>query len=213
MDPTKWPIAVDSVNPGFPESSENALIHVTPSELCSTIVPVPFEFCPAARPLATIPKPPLPRVLQSIVNPAMRISESDSISSSIGETLNPDVPEFVPVVMTANQGEHNKPKADAEEFESIWEYPPSTNGTLPRERDDKTATKTKSVQVNGVAETAENDVWKEVKRRVKQPPKDKSEEKNRCDHKGEEREELDFQFDEELDTPPPTGRHNAFSEW
>lgn len=54
---------------------------------------------------------------------------------------------------------------------------------------------------------------RQVKRRVKQPPKDKSEDKGRSDHKGEEREELDFQFDEELDTPPPTGRHNAFSEW
>lgn len=46
---------------------------------------------------------------------------------------------------------------------------------------------------------------------MKQPPKDKSEEKEKKEK--EEREELDFQFDEELNTPPPTGRHNAFSEW
>lgn len=51
-----------------------------------------------------------------------------------------------------------------------------------------------------------------MKRRVKQPPKDKSEDKEKGKGK-EEREELDFQFDEELNTPPPTGRHNAFSEW
>ena len=53
----------------------------------------------------------------------------------------------------------------------------------------------------------------QVKRRVKQPPKDRTHDKGRSYHKDEQREELDFQFDEELDTPPPTGRHNAFSEW
>lgn len=51
-----------------------------------------------------------------------------------------------------------------------------------------------------------------MRRRIKQPHKDR--EKGKADtNKNEEREELDFQFDEELDTPPPTGRHNAFSEW
>lgn len=49
---------------------------------------------------------------------------------------------------------------------------------------------------------------------MKPSHKEKSEEKEKVDNvKSEEREELDFQFDEELDTPPPTGRHNAFSEW
>lgn len=48
-----------------------------------------------------------------------------------------------------------------------------------------------------------------MKRRVKQPHKEKSEEKEKPDIKHEEREELDFQFDEEL----RIGRNNAFSEW
>lgn len=50
---------------------------------------------------------------------------------------------------------------------------------------------------------------------MKPSHKEKNEEKEKVDNnvKSEEREELDFQFDEELDTPPPTGRHNAFSEW
>ncbi|CAD1469184.1 unnamed protein product [Heterotrigona itama] len=53
-----------------------------------------------------------------------------------------------------------------------------------------------------------------VRRRMKPSHKEKNEEKEKIDNvKSEEREELDFQFDEELDTPPPTGRHNAFSEW
>lgn len=52
----------------------------------------------------------------------------------------------------------------------------------------------------------------QVKRRAKPAPKGKHGKQERTKG-GEEREELDFQFDEELDTPPPTGRHNAFSEW
>lgn len=49
---------------------------------------------------------------------------------------------------------------------------------------------------------------------MKPSHKERNEEKEKVDNiKSEEREELDFQFDEELDTPPPTGRHNAFSEW
>lgn len=43
--------------------------------------------------------------------------------------------------------------------------------------------------------------------------KDRTEEKEKSEMKNAIREELDFQFDEELDSPPPTGRHNAFSEW
>ena len=51
-----------------------------------------------------------------------------------------------------------------------------------------------------------------MKRRVKQPPKERFEEKEKFDitRNTTPREELHFQFDEE--TPPPTGRHNAFSE-
>lgn len=53
----------------------------------------------------------------------------------------------------------------------------------------------------------------QVRRKVKQH-KDRSEEKDKSEIvKNAVREELDFQFDEELDSPPPTGRHNAFSEW
>ena len=49
-----------------------------------------------------------------------------------------------------------------------------------------------------------------MKRRVKQPHKDRNEKAEITQNV--EREELDFQFDEEFDDPPPP-RHNAFSEW
>lgn len=48
---------------------------------------------------------------------------------------------------------------------------------------------------------------------MKQPLKTKNVSNQKVNTKEQEKEELDFQFDEELDTPPPTGRHNAFSEW
>lgn len=52
----------------------------------------------------------------------------------------------------------------------------------------------------------------QVKRKNKH--KEKSEDKKKVDvNKGEEREELDFQFDEELTDSLLTGRNNAFSEW
>lgn len=62
------------------------------------------EFYPAARPLSSIPVPPVPRILQSnyqLLSTIGRISESESISSSMGDSLNPDVPEFIPVDMTS----------------------------------------------------------------------------------------------------------------
>lgn len=53
-----------------------------------------------------------------------------------------------------------------------------------------------------------------MRRRVKQSHKDRSEEKEKFENiRSKTREELNFQFDEDLDSPPPTGRHNAFSEW
>lgn len=64
------------------------------------------------------------------------------------------------------------------------------------------------------AKIHKNKLYSQVRRKPKQSHKEKSEEKEKAEKsKSEEREELDFQFDEELDTPPPTGRHNAFSEW
>ncbi|XP_046395007.1 la-related protein 1 isoform X2 [Ischnura elegans] len=60
------------------------------------------------------------------------------------------------------------------------------------------------------ATTSEEDLWKEVKRKVKPPPKDKVEEKREREQ-FEDREELDFQFDEEMNVP--TGRVNTFTDW
>lgn len=58
-------------------------------------------------------------------------------------------------------------------------------------------------------------IWTEVKRRSKPAPSKSTDSERRASTKGEEKEELDFQFDEELDTDVTTmsgGRTNNFSE-
>ena len=58
-----------------------------------------LEFYPFAQPLMGIPPPPIPKMF-TFIPPLRSVSESESISSSIGESLNPDVPEFVPIVFS-----------------------------------------------------------------------------------------------------------------
>ncbi|XP_076749131.1 la related protein isoform X2 [Xylocopa sonorina] len=231
IDPLKWPILDAAGNPVFSESSNTTNRSQNEVILSSTSE---SDFCPAARPLSTIPIPPVPRVLQSnrVIPTVARVSESESMSSSIGESLNPDVPEFVPNEHTDKSNGLVAPDSGCEEAntekQEVKSIPaPSTNHTSSQltnessKMDDKTSamakcsspSKVPEVRVNGETQSSD-DVWKEVRRRVKSSHKEKNEEKEKVDNvKSEEREELDFQFDEELDIPPPTGRHNAFSEW
>ncbi|XP_076179410.1 la related protein isoform X2 [Ptiloglossa arizonensis] len=225
-DPLKWLILDAAGNPIFSETSDTS----NPSQNEVTLSPSKSDFSPISRPLSTIPMPPVPRVLQSdsIVSAVGRVSESESISSSIGDSLNPDVPEFVPNELTSKNNEPIVPDSrtgqtkNQEQSDSAKSIPAtSSNDTSKTDRKTSSATKCSSpgqvmeVQINGESQLPSDDVWKEVRRRVKPSHKEKNEEKEKVDNnvKSEEREELDFQFDEELDTPPPTGRHNAFSEW
>ncbi|XP_023289973.1 la-related protein 1B isoform X2 [Orussus abietinus] len=223
VDPLKWPILDAAGNPVFSSFSE--ISHSGQNEVIIPPAPQP-EFSPAARPLPTVPAPPVPRVLRTggVTSSTGRLSECESVSSSIGESLNPDVPEFVPVVSAArpaddesaiNDKENNdRPKDEDESGMPKTLGPPASEDTpapvenvVPR-----TTVRTPEVQVNGKTQTSPEDDWREVKRRSK-PPKERHEEKEKTGIvKREEREELDFQFDEELDAPLPTGRHNAFSE-
>ncbi|XP_012255767.2 la-related protein 1 isoform X2 [Athalia rosae] len=216
-EPLKWPILDAAGNPVFPQAHH----HQIPSpHLMSS--PAHPDFFPVAETLSAIPPPPIPRTLR-IRNDSSSVpgrnSESDSVSSSIGETLNPDVPEFVPIIAakgygTVNNDKENAQPKDEDELRKQSSSLPGTNVNSTSFTMKSATGRASSFQVNGDDQPAIDDVWREVKRRVKPPPKDKPEEKGRSgSNKGEEREELDFQFDEELDTPPPTGRHNAFSEW
>ncbi|XP_031838631.1 la related protein isoform X2 [Nomia melanderi] len=233
VDPLKWPIIDAAGNPVFSEWSST-----DPSQNEVILSSSESDFFPAARPLSTIPIPPIPRVLQSnhVISTVGRLSESESVSSSIGENLNPDVPEFIPNELTSKNNEsvaadsgsdstkNGKQSDQAKSIPaaSLSNDSPSHANDAALKTDDKSSGMVKSsspsrapgVKVNGELQTPSDDVWKEVRRRVKPSHKERNEEKEKVDNiKSEEREELDFQFDEELDTPPPTGRHNAFSEW
>ncbi|KAK2576550.1 hypothetical protein KPH14_005225 [Odynerus spinipes] len=242
IDPLKWPILDAAGNPVYSDSSDASVSSKNEVMLSTSEA----EFYPAARPLSSIPIPPVPRVLQSnhqVSTSIGRISESESISSSVGDSLNPDVPEFIPVDLTCklNDGtvseqvseqENGQSKSDEAVKIPISVPETSSNDLSPLSTNESSSEQTTpsndkihaencappKVQINGEEppplSSSSDDSWKEVKRRVKHSHKEKLEEKEKPGrHKNEEREELDFQFDEELDTPPPTGRHNAFSEW
>ncbi|XP_053976270.1 la-related protein 1B isoform X2 [Hylaeus volcanicus] len=235
-DPLKWPILDAAGNPIFSESSDTS----NPTQNEVILSTSESDFCPVARPLPTIPIPPVPRILQSnqIISTVGRVSESESISSSIGDSLNPDVPEFVPNELTSKNTEPILPDSKQQICQTTNEErekscnpksipalsannsATSLYGNASFKPDGKTSptamcsnsSRPIQVQINGESQLTSDNVWKEVRRRVKPSHKEKNEEREK-NVKNEEREELDFQFDEELDTPPPTGRHNAFSEW
>nr|XP_033326939.1 la-related protein 1B isoform X2 [Megalopta genalis] len=221
IDPLKWPILDTPENSFYLESDR---LNAAKNEVI--LFPHESDFHPVSVPLPVIPIPPVPRFIQ--YNPAAvgRLSESESVSSSIGENLNPDVPEFIPNELTSKNIESAAAEATASDsqmnetqFGDSQSIPSSLSNHKSSSMDDEisaigSSSDPSGVKVNGEMQPPSDDVWKEVRRRVKPSHKERNEEREKVDNiKSEEREELDFQFDEELDTPPPTGRHNAFSEW
>lgn len=202
-DPLKWLITDETTNQTFSDSSESTHGIVTPSDTVTN--PEKSEFLPAARPLIMIPTPRLPRLLKSIVSPSKVSKYETSILPIASETLNPEVPEFIPVLATQNIALTSCSNENKLSDSNVLKEISNKNNLLVKCDESKSSYE---ALFNGRVDTITNDVWKEVKKRVKPPSKGKPENKE----KKEEREELDFQFDEELDTPPPTGRHNAFSE-
>ncbi|XP_051172528.1 la-related protein 1 isoform X2 [Leptopilina boulardi] len=230
IDPLKWPILDSAGNPIFGDSAEMSSSHPQNEMTNEMLFPsMQSEFCPVAQPLTTIPAPPVPKIYTVFAPTDVvgRLSESESVSSSIGDSLNPDVPEFVPVIHAKIDEEEEEQQQQREMNKEIHDRVDVTTNnsktsvtsrndkesmmkTEKKETKDKKREEKRETLLNG--NKGPDEVWKEVKRRVKQPPKDKSSEDKEKKEK-EVREELDFQFDEELNTPPPTGRHNAFSEW
>ncbi|XP_069680405.1 la-related protein 1B isoform X2 [Periplaneta americana] len=163
--------------------------------------------------------------------------EVSTDSHHVVDNLNPDVPEFIPVTarVQGENGDQNTPQTEnteskerdepqrmdtQETLQSTAPVEPSKSEkkTPPSSREDSLEPQEeRGIPIKKMADlklgaSQDDDIWREVKRRVKPPPKDKSEEKKEREH-FEEREELDFQFDEELDGPVPSGRHNTFTDW
>lgn len=89
FDPLKWPIE---------DRTTSSNLEQFISSQSKVIPPISeITFCPATKPLSAVPPAPVPRVYEIVYR---RPSESESISSSISESLNPDVPEFIPTDLT-----------------------------------------------------------------------------------------------------------------
>lgn len=214
-EPTKWPIKVTENGEELPVvSTEPAATNVNAL---------------AASTLTSIPPPPLPRNFRKLPNPSLGETAPQSLQQPPQEVakqpddLNPNVPEFVP--------DTSKTNATAEELPAK----PKVNNV----NEQKTAivgseSAAKPSQADGLSSQSESDIWKEVKRRSKlnsagkdqlptKPPTltigavdvvgSVAADKPVADTiRPSEKEELDFQFDEELDIPAIGGRVNNFTD-
>ncbi|KDR07137.1 la-related protein 1B isoform X2 [Zootermopsis nevadensis] len=240
IDPTKWPITEPGkqfFNAGH-HHHHPGVRFIMPGQ-----VPVGVhQFAhPRSIPIHQIPPPPLRANFHSFLRPSappvtldLDELENGTDFHHMGENLNPDVPEFIPVTVRIQDesGDHISTETEGEQWNEGLETGRKENSetTLDSREDErradlsgceerlegedemKVAVQRNSSQSYFSANQEDDNAWREVKRRVKPPPKDKPEEKKEREH-FEEREELDFQFDEELDGPVPSGRHNTFTDW
>ncbi|XP_063232951.1 la-related protein 1 isoform X3 [Bacillus rossius redtenbacheri] len=251
VDPTKWPI------------KESAPAVVTAMGV------LPYAAPPAPPVAAVVPAPapaPAPAPTPAPVLAPATATATATATAPLPENLNPDVPEFVPVVVRApeegsSRQEDNTGDGDAavEAVEAqVEEMKPSETSPAIDDVQEPVSGEEPSTEVSVEPATSplpskvtevetcqsevdvasrpgdeidsreelvfdsardEEDIWREVKRRMKPPHKGKSEERDRDAAREDrrvsvsEREELDFQFDEDLDTPVPSGRHNTFTDW
>lgn len=185
-EPTKWPI--EAVNPS--EEQANA---ANISNLVAT-------------PLTSIPPPPLVRNVRRPSKPvltpedltAATVASDPTPTATVDDHLNPNVPEFVPdhtkTITTSQADETNTTSTTTSNKTAIDPVPAKeTDGDEP------------------------NELWKEVKRRAKPITTTPNTHNNEVkevvtNKKASEKEELDFQFDEELDISSSGGRVNNFSD-
>lgn len=167
IDPLKWPILDSAGNPIFADSAEMA--SHPQNEMNNEIMfpSVQSEFCPVAQPLTTIPAPPVPKIYTVFVPAEVvgRLSESESVSSSIGgDCLNPDVPEFVPVIHAKIDEQR---ETDNDNYQRIEEAKNkktiANNDASKSERKDGKSKKRDEKRENLLNGNKESDeVWKEV---------------------------------------------------
>ena len=170
FNPLTWPVFEPAGNLLFSDSSE-----ASSNSQADSVNGHPMEphFHPAAKTLSSIPTPPVPRLLQTTA-PIIDVVDSEGILST-GETLNPDVPEFVPTVFVKTQkletipaevevGEEEKEK-EIEEKKVKKEIPKNeTTVTFAENIEEikKEATADPPL-TNGEVETPTDHAWKEVR--------------------------------------------------
>lgn len=174
FEPLKWPISDIASNIAFSDPSQHSI------PLQNEVIPTSeTTFCPVAKPLSTMPAPPVPRVFESYhsISTARRHSESE-INSLTNEILNPNVPEFVPTTERTNgftATSKNNQSKDKFHFEKLKEtlaiaemvlLPPNNNP--PMKEDNKlpatidSTSDNLSERLNGESDSSNDNTWKEV---------------------------------------------------
>lgn len=161
---------MDTADILFPDASK-----LTPGIPLQNEVPSD-KYCPAAKPLSRIPIPlPIPRIVQTdhIIPMLGGHSETGSISSSISEVLNPDVPEFVPTELTGNgnesadvNGSKEKTKDDNQSKNSIVislnDNPVKKDNKLQTTEDSSISASLSEEQKNEKSDSSSDNAWQEV---------------------------------------------------
>ncbi|CAH1393484.1 unnamed protein product [Nezara viridula] len=200
--PKKWPIPDTVGEPVYLSSQHPLAMH----PLGPPVIPIP-----AVVPCANLNR--VPNFPQPVVAPP-------PLPFSVHENLNPEVPEFVPVdsgkedELQTEVVEKDDKKTFATNEETVCDVikeQPSQNevGVKTNENVETIVESSNSCKVP--SSYGEEDTWKEVKRKHK-PVGPKPEKTDFPSQMSFEKEELDFQFDEELDNVP-VGRVNTFTDW
>lgn len=140
--------------------------------------------------------------------------------------LNPDVPEFVPIILSAEEEKAEKEAEDtagtdgddeSEEDDAKAEVKPTQPGLVLKADVGDVRENLEGLLVTPApASPAPIPQWKEVRKKSKEERKSASPKEALADELGAKvgcedgREELDFQFDEDMDLP--VGKQNSFSE-
>lgn len=194
LNPTKWPL-IGEAPIILPETS-----HVEPPP---AVAAVPTAAAAAAEPviaqplseiLSNIPPPPILRNTRKANTPndvaaglKIEVKPAAAQTNAVNDNLNPDVSAFVPKTSPKNE--------DAEAAQLPPAHQQKTNEMEAASRS-----------------TEDANIWKEVKRRSKSSQQKEITPHSTAGSKAE-KEELDFQFDEEIDVPHGGGRVNNFSEF
>ncbi len=122
-NPTKWPVPDTVPQPSAIPGAATFNVHPLGPPVMPDIIPPP-----AAAPLPTIPPPPMPKSFR-VFNPSSHVffptGLTDEISENrrknTSENLNPDVPEFIPIVNGHEEPKKNGPKECVDECAEAME--------------------------------------------------------------------------------------------
>lgn len=230
IDPTKWPInntEVPLLNgespimfaampPAAIDASTLSTMPIPATAATTTNVPVvpmvPLAPVTASAILSSIPPPPLPRNIRKNVMPASVLS-TQGLLTTAPMNMDQSYAKKQPATQTKEEEKSDKLLEKIDLNPEVTDFVPKSTAKSDEKPD-------------GPA-----DIWKEVKRRSKTQNKDgavgsvgtdsgsKSEVqvstsvgKDSNISQSQEKEELDFQFDEEIDIPHGGGRANHFTD-